>query len=360
MSFIARCFRVLVALTFVAVCLAGNVTTNLAGKVTSNGWYIPTPGTTFYWQISDPNLGTSHKEKIFDVDGFGVSVNTITWLKSMGKKVFCYFSFGTAEDYRSDYKDFPRSTLGGLGCMNEDCSETWPGERWLDVKSSAVRQILEKRIQLAKRKGCDGIEPDNVMAYSSNIMVKPISRFTITAKDQFNFNTWIANTVHRYGMSVGLKNPGALAPSYMANLFDWALVESCNYFSDWSSDPWYSGKYQCDYSNEFIIRNKAVFSVEYKELWGTSPGTVNSIQFPQALCADNNARGFMTRLYDADLGVGPSYSFANCMLHKPAGCNVWKECIKLQVYNQYKQQGMARWDAVGQCVRARRAACRYA
>ncbi|CAI5529596.1 unnamed protein product [Closterium sp. Naga37s-1] len=163
-----------------------------------------------------------------------------------------------------------------------------------------------------------------------------------------------------YGMSVGLKNPGPLAPSHMANLFDWAIIESCIYFSDSSNNAWYSGKYQCDYSNEFIVRNKAVFSIEYKELWGTSAGQVNGITFPQAMCAISNAHGFNTNLCSFSLGTGPRYPFANCPLHKPAGCdNVWKECVKQSVYAQYKKQGMARWDAVGQCMRAKRAACRY-
>ncbi|CAI7782224.1 unnamed protein product [Closterium sp. NIES-53] len=352
MSRIARTLHVVVSLTFVAVCLAANVT--------SNGWFVPTPGTSFYWQISDTNLdASSHNEKVFDVDGFSVSASTISRLKTMGKKVICYFSFGTAEDYRGDYNHFPRSTLGGMVCQSQDCSEAWQGERWLDVKSTAVRQVLEKRIQLAKRKGCDGIEPDNVDAYSGNIMFKTISRFTITRKDQLNFNSWIANTVHKYGMSVGLKNAGALAPAYMAGLFDWALVEECNQYTDWSGGEWYSGKYGCDYANEFILRNKAVFVAEYVESWGNSAGVKNGIRFPQGMCADNNAHGFTTRLYDLDLGNGPSYAFANCLQHKPGGCNVWRECVKPRVFNQYKQQGMARWDAVGQCARARRAACRY-
>ncbi|CAI5511966.1 unnamed protein product [Closterium sp. Naga37s-1] len=310
----------------------------------------------------------------------------------------CYISFGTAEDYRSDYNQFPKSVIGGLTCRNEQCTEVWPGERWLDIKSPIVKTIMEKRIKLAKSKGCDGVDPDNINAYSNNIMAQSISRFTITADDQFKYNSWIANTVHnfhppplalslshcppfpipplpssprshmlpplppcfRYGMSVGLKNPGPLAPSFMASLFDWAIIESCIYFSDFSNNEWYSGKYACDFSNEFIVRNKAVFSIEYKELWGTSASQVNGIAFPQAFCAISSAHGFNTNLCSYSLGTGPRYPFANCPLHKPAGCDaVWKECVKQSVYAQYKQQGMARWDAVGQCMRAKRAACRY-
>ncbi|CAI5506587.1 unnamed protein product [Closterium sp. Naga37s-1] len=92
-------------------------------------------------------------------------------------------------------------------------------------------------------------------------------------------------------MSVGLKNPGPLAPSHMADLFDWALFEECNQYTDWSGGEWYSGKYGCDYANEFILRNKAVFVAEYVESWGNSVGVKNGIRFPQAsLSPDWSAR----------------------------------------------------------------------
>ncbi|CAI6005282.1 unnamed protein product [Closterium sp. NIES-64] len=172
-------------------------------------------------------------------------------------------------------------------------------------------------------------------------MAQAISQFTVTADDQFKYNSWIANAVHKYGMSVGLKYPVPLAPSFMANLFVWAIIESCIYLSDFSDGEWYSGKYQYDYSNKFIVRNKAVFSIE---------------PFVQSatLTASN------TNLFSYSLGTGPHNPFANCPLHKLAGCDaVWKECVKQSVYAQYKQQGMARWDAVGQCMRAKRAACKY-
>ncbi|CAI5967125.1 unnamed protein product [Closterium sp. NIES-64] len=342
---------ILALLAVLSMCHCGRV----------NGWYVPKPGTTFFWQLSgsDADVDPTHPAKVYTVDS-SLTAKSIAKLRNAGKAVMCYISFGTAEDYRSDYNQFPKSVIGGLTCRNEQCTEVWPGERWLDIKSPIVKTIMEKRIKLAKSKGCDGVDPDNINAYSNNIMAQPISKFTITADDQFKYNSWIANTVHKYGMSVGLKNPGPLAPSFMANLFDWAIIESCIYFSDFSNNAWYSRKYACDYSNEFIVRNKAVFSIEYKELWGTSAGQVNGIAFPQAMCAISNAHGFNTNLCSFSLGTGPRYPFANCPLHKPAGCDtVWKECVKQSVYAQYKKQGMARWDAVGQCMRAKRAACKY-
>lgn len=44
----------------------------------------------------------------------------------------------------------------------------WPGERWLKLSSENVRNIMKKRIDLAWRKGCDGVDPDNVDGYVSH------------------------------------------------------------------------------------------------------------------------------------------------------------------------------------------------
>ncbi|CAI5485827.1 unnamed protein product [Closterium sp. Naga37s-1] len=318
-------------------------------------------------------VDTTVNAQVYDIDGFGTPAATIRRLQAAGRKVICYFSFGSAEDYRADYSLFPRSTLGGLVCNSDDCSEVWEGERWLDVRSNVVRSVLEKRVKLAKRKGCDGIEPDNLDAWSNNIMYKTISRFKITAADQANFNLWIARTVHKYGMSVGLKNPGSLLPSQMAAAFDWALVEQCNEYSVWGGGgAWYSGRYGCDYANEFIVRSKAVFIAEYMDSWGTAVGRKNGIQFPQdlepgyatpppltsrslataslatappsrqAMCADNNAHGFTTRLYNMDLEPGYRYPFADCLRHKPAGCNsVWQQCVQPSVSIVHAQRDEA-------------------
>lgn len=46
-----------------------------------------------------------------------------------GKKVVCYFSAGTAEEWRPDYSDFPRDALG-------DPDPNWERERWVDIRDT--------------------------------------------------------------------------------------------------------------------------------------------------------------------------------------------------------------------------------
>ncbi len=50
---------------------------------------------------------------------------------------------------------------------------------------------MAARLDLAVSKGCDGVEPDNVDAYSNS------NGLGLTASDQISFNTFIAQQVRR-------------------------------------------------------------------------------------------------------------------------------------------------------------------
>jgi hypothetical protein len=110
---------------------------------------------------------------VFDIDMFNTPADTIAMLKSQGKQVICYFSAGTAENWRPDYDQFTADDLGGGVCEDDSCSTTWPGELWLNVKNPdptsstvpSVWSIMAARIQLAASKGCDGVDPDNMGKY---------------------------------------------------------------------------------------------------------------------------------------------------------------------------------------------------
>jgi hypothetical protein len=92
---------------------------------------------------------------VWDVDLFDTPASTIQALKAAGKIVICYFSAGTVEDWREDYKDFPAVDVGKV-------LPEWPGERWVRTGSEVVRDIMRRRVELAKEKGCDAIDPDNI------------------------------------------------------------------------------------------------------------------------------------------------------------------------------------------------------
>lgn len=95
---------------------------------------------------------------IYDIDLFTNDKSTIGALRKAGKRVICYFSAGSYEDWRPDKDEFQRSDYGHR-------LDEWPGEWWLDLTSENVMRIMKKRIDLAHSKGCDAIDPDNVDGY---------------------------------------------------------------------------------------------------------------------------------------------------------------------------------------------------
>lgn len=91
---------------------------------------------------------------VWDIDVLDNEASTIKALKASGKIVICYFSAGTAEDWRDDYKSFPAGDMGKV-------LPEWPNERWIRTGSQQIRAIMSKRIKEAANKGCDAIDPDN-------------------------------------------------------------------------------------------------------------------------------------------------------------------------------------------------------
>lgn len=211
--------------------------TGAAGTGGAPGVYQPPPLTSWQWQLSGA-IDTSVDVTVYDVDMIEATDAELAKLKADGRKVICYFSAGSYEPYRPDAGEFAPADLG-----NELVG--WPGERWLDTRSDGVRTIMKARLDVAKTRGCDGVEPDNVDAYSND------SGFPLTADTQIDFNSFIAAEAHARGLSVGLKNDVDQAAD-LAPLFDWALNEECYTYDE------------CDgYAATFIAAGKAVFQTEY-------------------------------------------------------------------------------------------------
>lgn len=121
----------------------------------------PSSGTS--WQIilrRPVDLGTalSPDVDVYDLDMYENPAATLKALQEKGKRVICYFSAGSYEDWRADKGEFTDADLGKplVG---------WPGERWLKLSSENVRRIMSERVKYAADKGCDAIDPDNVDGY---------------------------------------------------------------------------------------------------------------------------------------------------------------------------------------------------
>lgn len=219
------------------------------------------PGTTFYWQLQ----GTINQQvaaRVYDIDLFDTSAATISSLKASGKVVVCYFSGGSYENWRPDAAKFPAAALGNN-------LSGWPGERWLDVRNAEVRSIMAARMDLAKSKGCDGLEPDNVDGYSNK------SGFPLTAQDQIAFNSYLADQAHARGMIIALKNSTDLV-SALVGKFDFATVEECFQYNE------------CEAYTPFVNQGKAVMSAEYSN-------------YSSAICSEAKSLGLSTAFYSLDL-----------------------------------------------------------
>ena len=209
---------------------------------------------TWQWELSDAGIDTSFDVDMYDIDLFDVSQAQIDELHELGRKVVCYFSAGSWEDWRSDAGDFPELVKG-------NDLDGWAGEKWLDIRDIAsLGPIMESRLDLAQTKGCDGVEPDNIDGYTND------TGFSLIAADQLVYNNWLATKAHERNLSIGLKNDVDQIND-LVGTFDWALNEECYQYNE------------CDVYQPFITANKPVFGVEY-------------VGAPAAFCPEANASGY--------------------------------------------------------------------
>jgi hypothetical protein len=223
--------------------LFGDVWSGYTPSSTHN-WYKPTVGATWQWQI-EGTLHTSYSVDIYDIDLLNSSRDEIKALQDSGKRVICYFSAGSSEDWREDFYKFPTDKMG-------NDLDGWEGERWLDIRAQEIRDIMTARLDIAKEKGCDGVEPDNVDGYINS------SGFDLTTKDQLEYNRFIANEAHKRGLSVGLKNDSEQV-KLLVDFFDFAITEECHLYEE------------CRLYLPFIEVNKPVLNAEYANRYIDDP-----------------------------------------------------------------------------------------
>lgn len=205
--------------------------------------WTPHVSDSWQWQLTG-TIDTSYNVNVYDIDLFDAPDAVIATLHSQGRHVVCYFSAGSGENWRPDYASFKAADLGNP-------LDGWAGEKWLDTRSTNVRNIMAARLDKAKARGCDGVEPDNVDGYTN----KP--GFPLTATTQLDYNRFLATAAHARGLKVALKNDVDQVTTLAAS-FDFAVNEQCNEYSE------------CDAYTAFTGANKPVFNAEYKSKWHTS------------------------------------------------------------------------------------------
>jgi hypothetical protein len=224
--------------------------------------WAPSLNDTWQWQLAG-QINTAYDATVYDIDLFDAPATVIDALHAQGRRVVCYFSAGSSEDWRPDFRRFDDSDIGHP-------LEEWRGERWLDTRSLNVRGILRGRLDLARSKGCDGVEPDNIDAYLQH------SGFELDAATQLDFNRFLAAEAHGRGLAAGLKNDLDQIPELVTD-FDFAVNEQCFEYAE------------CEPYADFVTAGKPVFNAEYAEhYWLNEHGERD------ALCRSARAAGIQT------------------------------------------------------------------
>lgn len=229
---------------------------------------------TWDYDLTLPPSQLNHLVTVYDVDLFDTNVTEITRMHEFGHRVICYMSAGSFEDWRPDMNNFSESDLG----KNLD---GWEGERWLNVSSENVREAMKWRLDLAKEKKCDGVDPDNIDGYDND------TGLNLTEDNAVDYITFLSNYSRGHNLSIGLKNGGSIADR-VVNLTHWVVVEQCIQYDE------------CGLYDSFLAALKPVFNVEYPKKSSSNSADVSNATYDK-YCEYEDLKGFMTILKNLNL-----------------------------------------------------------
>jgi len=208
-------------------------------------FWQPTVGTTWNWILnSDGNIKSDSNVDTLDIDLFDNDESTIASLKEHGHHVICYFSVGTFEDWRPDAEEYLK-----VEDLVREPMEDWEDEYYVDITNPLLKPIISARFDLAKEKGCDAVECDNMDIYAVDSIKK--WKVPITVSDQISYDLWLTTEAHSRGLSIAMKNDVENLIT-LVNFFDFAINEECYNYNECKQ-----------YKDTFIKNNKAVFAAAY-------------------------------------------------------------------------------------------------
>ncbi|KAG9237804.1 glycoside hydrolase superfamily [Amylocarpus encephaloides] len=200
-------------------------------------YWKPTAGLSWQIQLAGKVTDLNLPVDVYDIDLIESTSEMITTLHTNNKKVICYFSAGSFESWRPDAASFQAGDKGSP-------LEGWDNEWWLNTNSANVRTIMKARLDLARSKGCDAVDPDNVDVYHN------ANGVGITEANSIDYLNFLSTEAHSRGMAMGLKNAVELTNTLLGAM-DFEVNESCMEFNE------------CSKLAPFIAANKAVFHIEY-------------------------------------------------------------------------------------------------
>lgn len=193
------------------------------------------PGMRLQYQLQgalDPTVDAD----LFVVDLFETTTAQVAQLHDRGRVVVAFIAAGSYEPWRPDVNGLPEAVIG-------EPLARYPEEAWLDIRASAVRQLMVSRLARAAANGFDGVLLVSLDAYLTQ------SGHDLTAEDQLDYNRWLAAQASVRGLAVGLSSDWAHA-SDLATHYDFAIHLNC------------LANATCTQLNPFRTRGRAVFDLE--------------------------------------------------------------------------------------------------
>jgi hypothetical protein len=107
----------LILALFSGAALAARTPAALSGQsylplVHASGIWRPALNTSWQWQLSGLPIDQSVDAAMYDIDLFDSDANVVAALHAQGRKMVCYVSAGSWEDWRPDAGQFPDAVKG--------------------------------------------------------------------------------------------------------------------------------------------------------------------------------------------------------------------------------------------------------
>ncbi|KAI0136650.1 glycoside hydrolase superfamily [Xylariales sp. AK1849] len=207
--------------------------------------------------------------------------------------VICYFNAGGVQESDEDYASFNGYKYGAIG--------DWEGESYVDITAPKVVELMLARVQKGLDAGCDGFDPDNVDAYSENLVSKADGKTKLDEAAYIAFLGKLATPIHAAGKVLGQKNAAELTAGLLKNnITDFAVLEDC------LEDSF------CDvFETNYAENGKAVLQIEYpKSVQPTSDGddvvcpSVNASDADYKTVCGSPIKGFSTVIKQDGNGCG--------------------------------------------------------
>ena len=214
----------------VASCLAGGPPAQAAG------WRPSADERRLDLQLTAP-FDLVRPADVMALELFGSSGERLQRLRERGVATLCHVAAGVWENWRPDARDFPRAALGR--------SPTgWRGQRWLDVRHLGLRPVLEKRLDLCRARGFDGVLLAGLDGHAHG------TGFDLKPAQQLAFARWLAEAAHARGLAAGMVNNLGQAAE-LAGAFDFLVADRCVAAGD------------CAGVRPFVEAGKPVYLVAY-------------------------------------------------------------------------------------------------